>query len=135
MSQPLCRRSSLLPASAQSSNIVFGTALATALPRHTQRKVPLLLTQYRPIRCSLANISLAQNCGRLRRLQRGRVTQQLLLPVKSQEVCQGVRGDNTPRRGVFSELPARLPGVLVFLQSNITQGTPLNGIWKQKNGI
>lgn len=113
----------LLPASAQTSNIIFGAALATALPRHTQRKVPLLPGRYGPVSCGL----LAQSRGRPRRLQRG---QRPLLPVKSQEVCQGVRGAG--RRGVIRELCAGMPAVPVVLHCNVTEGTPLERIWRQK---
>lgn len=118
----------LLLASAQASDIVFGTALITALPRHAQRKVPLLLSRYGPVSCRL----LAQRRGQLRRLQRGRLTQRLL-PVKSQEVCEGVWGGNTQRRGVICERWGRLPGVVVVLHCNITEGTPLEGIYWQKS--
>lgn len=111
----------LLPASAQTSNIIFGAALATALPRHTQRKVPLLLARYGPVSRGL----LAKSRGPLS--QRG---QRPLLPVKSQEVCQGVRG--AERRGVICELCVGMPAVPVVPHCNVTEGTPLERIWRQK---
>lgn len=117
-------RPPLLPASAQTSNIIFGAALATALPRHTQRKVPLLLARYGPVSCGL----LAKSRGPLS--QRG---QRPLLPVKSQEVCQGVRG--AERRGVICELCVRMPAVPVVLHCNVTEGTPLERIWRQKRWL
>lgn len=113
------------PASAQLSDIIFGTALVAALPRNTERKVPLLFPRYWPV------ISLPQNRGRLRRLPQGRVAQQLLPPDNSEEVCQGVRGGETERRRVW-ELCLGLPGVVVVLCCNITEGTPLEGIWEQE---
>ena len=114
------------PASAQLSDIIFGTALVAALPCNTQRKVPLLFPRYGPV------ISLPQNRGRLRRLLQGRVAQRLLLPDNGEEVCQGVRGGETERRRVW-ELCAGLPGVVVVvLHCNITERTPLEGIWGQE---
>lgn len=132
MSQPLRHHPSLPPLpSTQTTDVIFGTALVTALPRHTQRKVPLLLAWYGPVICS--RVLLVQNRCWLRLLQpQDRVTQWPLLPVKTQEVCQGVRGGDAERRGVLCELCVRLPGVLIFLHCNITEGTPLEGIWRQK---
>lgn len=115
------------PPSAQASDVIFGTALVATLPCHTQRKVPLLLAWYGPVSCS--QVPLAQNRWRLRLLQR--VTQWLLLPVKTKEVRQGVRGGDAERRGVACELCAGLPGVPIVLHCNITERTPLEGIWRR----
>lgn len=112
-----CLPSAVRPASAQASDIIFGAALAAALPRHAQGKVPLLLAGRRALLW----------CWSRRRLQ---LRRPLLLPEKSHEVSQ--RGEGAERGGDFWELCAGRPALHVVLRRSVTGGTPLERVWRRR---
>lgn len=109
-----CHRQRVSPASAQASDVIFGAALAAALPCHTQGKVPLLLAGWWSRRL-------------LRRFQLRRPP---LLPEKSHKVSQ--RGEGAERGGDFWELCAGRPTLHVVLRRGVTGGTPLKRVWRKR---
>lgn len=99
--------------------------MVTALSRHAERKVPLLLALVRLV--SKDPDTLSPKRGRKWRS----VAERRLLPVKSQKVYQGGGGGGSvARSGAICE-----PAASVVLHGDATEGSPPEGSWREAGSM